>query len=155
MAYKHGHCVIPTVALLKQRETLPEPEWSPLGGGTTLFFFHCLNSMFPLVPSAGSNQETEIHEELTSSFYRTNNGTSCQSKDDHHSHRSFFLSSSGRGQVAGGSSVQMKIRAGKVNGTLQPRLDTFEQGASWIIQVFYSLDLLLIFIWHHNLYQLS
>lgn len=106
MAYKHDHCVIPTVARLKPRETLPEPEWSPLGG-TTLFFFHCLDSMFPLVESAGSNQETEIHEKLTSSFYRSNNEMSCRSKGGHPSHRFFLWLCFERGQVAGGSSVQM------------------------------------------------
>ena len=77
------------------------------GGETTLFFFHCLNSMFPLGPSTGSEQESEIHEKLTSSFYRSNNEMSCRSKVDHHSHRVFLWHGFGRGQVAGGSSVQV------------------------------------------------
>lgn len=104
--------VLFTVVLVKPRETLPEPERSPLGGGTVLFFFQCLNSMFPLVPSAGSNQETELHEELTSSFYRTNNATSCQSKGDHPSHGSFYLSLGGGGGGRWPEGHQFKWKSG-------------------------------------------
>lgn len=128
MAHKHGRCVIPTVALVKLRETLPEPEWCPFGGAgeggggayTTLFFFHCLRAMFPLVPSAGSHQETEIHQELTSPFNRANN--ELPQKGQPSLSQTPFLrrcgsGEGGRDEGAGGWvwPVQMKVRAGAVN----------------------------------------
>ncbi len=131
MAYKHGHCVIPTVVRLKPRETLPEPEWSPLGG-TRLFFFHCLDSMFPVVSSAGSNQETEIHENLTSSFYRSNNEMSSKSKDEHPSHCFSCGQALGEGRwLEGRQFMSMLNRSGTANETLQVHTDTFEAGAQW------------------------
>lgn len=113
MGYKHKHCVIPTVALVKPRETLPESERRPRGGG--LIFFHCLSAALFLVPSAGSDQEAEVREKLTGSFFfknPSNKEMSCQSEVNHPSSpMAFFLASAG-------SSVQMESEAGDVNERL-------------------------------------
>lgn len=75
-------------------------------GGNNALFLSLPRLHVPLVESVGSDQETEIHEKLTSSFYRSNNEMSCQSKGGHPSHRFFLWLRFERGQVAGGSSVQ-------------------------------------------------
>lgn len=117
-AYKHDHCVIPTVALLKPRETLPESAVGGWGGRVD-------NALFlPLVPSAGSDQETEVREKLTGSFFLSGQQ---RNKLPERSRPSFSQMpvELWRGQVARGSSVQMKTKAGNVKEMLQPRLSTF------------------------------
>lgn len=108
MAYKHNHCVIPTVALVKPRETLPESERSPLGGARQRSFSFTVSA-----PRSGSNQEVEVREKLTGSFFTpSNKEISCQSEVNHPSSQMpFFLASRG-------SSVHMKTKAGEVNERL-------------------------------------
>lgn len=113
MGYKHKHCVIPTVALVKPRETLPESERRPRGGG--LIFFHCLSAALFLVPSAGSDQEAEVREKLTGSFFFFKSQQQ-RNKLPERSQPSFITN--GLFLASAGSSVQMESEAGDVNERL-------------------------------------
>lgn len=129
------------MALLKPRETLPESEWSTLlaEGGRQRSF--SLSAAFPLVPSAGSNQETEVREKLTGSFFLARQQRNKLPERSRPSFSQIPVKLS-RGQVAGGSSVQRRTKVGNVNEMLQPHPSTFVDLRKWTIPSVFGTNLL-------------
>lgn len=137
--------VLFTVVLVKPRETLPEPERSPLGGEQCSFSFRASTPCSLLSRPLGATRKLNYMKSWQVLFIAPTMQRAAKAKATIPLTDPFTCPWEG-GQVAGGSPVQMKIRAGKVK-ELQPHLGTFERGGLFIYV--YSFDL-FTFIWHHS-----